>query len=231
MNEAEWLTCSEPDQLVAALGSGISERKLRLLLCALCRRAMAAPPHGFLSAPPPTRITKALEVAERYADCQATPKMLLDARSRAWEAVTSMGAQLHRLHRALPTAQQRLEHHVLAVVAMTIHTAKQELLGSSLTNMRSLLCDDTWLADLLREVFGNPFRPAKVGPAWSSWNGGAVLQLAREVYSHNSFDCLPVLADALEEAGCTDPDILSHCRSAGEHVRGCWILDLILGME
>jgi hypothetical protein len=84
-------------------------------------------------------------------------------------------------------------------------------------------------ARLGRDVFGNPFRPVTIDPAWSSWGGGNVVGLARMIYERRAFADLPILADALEEAGCTDPDILSHCRSAGEHVRGCWVIDLVLG--
>ena len=55
--------------------------------------------------------------------------------------------------------------------------------------------------------------------------------MAHTIYEGRVFDCLPLLADALEDAGCTEPDILSHCRGGGEHVRGCWVVDLLLGKE
>jgi len=79
---------------------------------------------------------------------------------------------------------------------------------------------------------GNPFRPAPhIDPAWLAGNGGTVPKLARAIYDERAFDRLPVLADALEDAGCTDADILTHCRSGGEHVRGCWVVDLLLGKD
>jgi hypothetical protein len=84
---------------------------------------------------------------------------------------------------------------------------------------------------LLREVFGNPFRPVAVDPYWLAWNDGTVVRLAQVVYEERAFDRLPILADALEEAGCDNTDILSHCRQPGEHVRGCWALDLLLGKQ
>ena len=80
--------------------------------------------------------------------------------------------------------------------------------------------------DLLRDIFGNPFRPVAFDPAWRT---EAVVGLARGAYEDRAFDRLPALADALEDAGCADADILSHCRSAGSHVRGCWVVDLLLG--
>ena len=85
-------------------------------------------------------------------------------------------------------------------------------------------------AVLLREVFANPFRAAPPPPpAVLLWEGGTVPKLAHAIYEERAFDRLPVLADALEEAGCPDEAVLSHCRRPDEHVRGCWALDLLLG--
>ncbi len=81
-------------------------------------------------------------------------------------------------------------------------------------------------ANLLRDIFGNPFHPVALDPAWRT---EAVVALARAVYDDRAFDRLPVLADALEDAGCADADVLAHCRGDGPHVRGCWVVDLILG--
>jgi hypothetical protein len=90
--------------------------------------------------------------------------------------------------------------------------------------------DPTVLTALLRCIFGNPFRPApSLAPAVLAWNGGTVPKLAAAIYEERAFDRLPILADALEDAGCTDADILGHCRGGGEHVRDCWVVDLVLG--
>jgi hypothetical protein len=78
----------------------------------------------------------------------------------------------------------------------------------------------------LRDIFGNPFRPVTLDPTWRT---PEVLLLARSLYEERRFEDMPVLADALEEAGCQNPDILAHCRQPGEHVRGCWVVDLLLG--
>lgn len=80
-------------------------------------------------------------------------------------------------------------------------------------------------AGLLREVVGNPFQPRTVDPAWLSWRGGTIARLAEQIHSGDSFELLPVLADALEEAGCTDAWLLGHCRAAEGHVRGCWAVE------
>jgi hypothetical protein len=92
-------------------------------------------------------------------------------------------------------------------------------------------------AGLIRDLFGNPFRPAPVvDPAWLAWQGGAVPQLARAAYEGRRLPegtlepaRLAVLADALEDAGCTAPDMLGHLRGPGPHFRGCWAVDLLLG--
>ncbi|MEO2088663.1 MAG: hypothetical protein ABGY75_04080 [Gemmataceae bacterium] len=80
---------------------------------------------------------------------------------------------------------------------------------------------------LLLDIFGNPFRPVAFDPAWRSESAVA---LARAAYESRNFTLLPVLADALEEAGCDHPDVLAHCRQPdATHVRGCWVVDLVLG--
>jgi hypothetical protein len=81
-------------------------------------------------------------------------------------------------------------------------------------------------AALLRDLVGNPFRPVAASPSWLT---AGVRSLARAIYQDRTFDLLPLLADALEEAGCTNAAILNHCRNPGEHVRGCWAVDLVLG--
>jgi hypothetical protein len=81
-------------------------------------------------------------------------------------------------------------------------------------------------AKLLRDIFGNPFRPVVADPSWLT---PTVHDLAAAIYADRAFDRLPILADALEEAGCDNTDVLGHCRGPGPHVRGCWVVDLILG--
>jgi hypothetical protein len=97
-----------------------------------------------------------------------------------------------------------------------------------------------WLSDLaadqpeyaqiglpeLRDIFGNPFRPVTFDPRWLT---ATVVALATGIYAERAFDRMPILADALEEAGCDHADILAHCRGDGPHVRGCWVVDLVLG--
>ncbi|MCE9568048.1 MAG: hypothetical protein K8U57_39100 [Planctomycetes bacterium] len=79
---------------------------------------------------------------------------------------------------------------------------------------------------MLRDIFGNPFRPVAFEAAW---NTSTVVALAQEMYASRDFSAMPILADALQDAGCDNDDILQHCRGAGPHVRGCWVVDGILG--
>jgi hypothetical protein len=82
---------------------------------------------------------------------------------------------------------------------------------------------------LLRDVLGNPFRPAPaLEAAWLAGNDGAVRKIAQAIYDERTFDLLGLLADALEDAGCSNAEVLAHCRGPGEHVRGCWVVDACL---
>jgi hypothetical protein len=76
----------------------------------------------------------------------------------------------------------------------------------------------------MRDIFGNPFRPVAVNLSWLT---SSVAAIAEGIYADKAFDHMPVLADALEDAGCSHEDILSHCRDAGAHVKGCWVVDLL----
>ena len=83
------------------------------------------------------------------------------------------------------------------------------------------------LADLLRCIFGNPFRPATIDPTWFT---SPAVALAASMYESRDFAPMPILADALQDAGCENADVLAHCRNAqAPHVRGCWVVDLVLG--
>lgn len=80
---------------------------------------------------------------------------------------------------------------------------------------------------LIRDIFGTPFRPASFRP---SWRTGTVLSLARQMYELRDFSAMPILADALQDTGCDAADVLNHCRdTSAQHVRGCWVVDLVLG--
>jgi hypothetical protein len=113
----------------------------------------------------------------------------------------------------------------------------QLFLRQAATCVASAIAQDAWCLprlwqrQLLREIFGNPFRPTIIAPAWLNWNHHCVVRLAQAIDDEHDFSRMPILADALEEAGCDDATILRHCREPGEHARGCWLLDRLLGRE
>jgi hypothetical protein len=110
----------------------------------------------------------------------------------------------------------------LAVAAITHPSAASS--DSAFSDSR--VAEEHAQAALLRDIFGNPFRPATLDRAWLT---STVVALARGIYADRAFDRMPILADALQDAGCTSDDILAHCRGPGPHVRGCWVVDLALG--
>jgi hypothetical protein len=81
------------------------------------------------------------------------------------------------------------------------------------------------VAAVVRDIFGNPFRPVPFSP---SWRTDTVITLARAMHESHDYSAMPILADALEDAGCTSADVLEHCRGPGPHVRGCWVVDSVL---
>jgi hypothetical protein len=97
---------------------------------------------------------------------------------------------------------------------------------ASCIQISPLLQRDAQAAGFLRDIFGNPFRPVTFD---TSWRTDTALTLARQMYESRDFGAMPILADALQDAGCEDEQVLSHCRDPGPHVRGCWVVDLLLG--
>jgi hypothetical protein len=234
MTEADWLACTDPQKMLDSLRGKASERKLRLFACACCRRVW----HLLTREQP----RDAVATAERYADGLAGPEEL----RRGWSAV----------RKALSVAPLRTgweEALTAALHAATPGTLYPE--GAAKAAARALSDDrrlrarwydleaagcpreQAFQCGLLRDLF-TPFGAAAVSAAWLTWGTGAVASLALGAYEDRqppsgTLDTtrLAVLADALEEAGCADADLLGHLRGPGPHVRGCWALDLCLGKE
>jgi len=120
-----------------------------------------------------------------------------------------------------PSDQMAVDAAYFANALMTLDT--HSAFERTLSRYESLL-----ECDLLRDIFGNPFRPVSFS---LSWRTDTAVALARQMYESRDFGAMPILADALQEAGCDSDDILSHCRGPGPHVRGCWVVDLVLGKE
>jgi hypothetical protein len=119
-----------------------------------------------------------------------------------------------------------------AVAAVAREAAQAAVSNAAATWEAELAAATRGQAALVRDIMGNPFqRTAGLDPSWLLLDRGVVHDLAAGIYETRAFDHLPVLADALEEAGCADDALLAHCRGPAEHARGCWALDLILARD
>jgi hypothetical protein len=203
MTESEWLCCTDPKPMLEFLKGKASDRKLRLFCCACCKRIW----HLLTD----VRSRSVVNAMERYADGLVKDAVLSRSHSVAQAAYDNyLDRFVHRLvlHITEPKAED-------AAWKCAYHRGPQEWY-----KVERVL--------LLHDIFGNPFQPITPDPSWLTPN---VTALAQSIYDNRSFDRLPALTDALEEAGCTNADILSHSRWPGPHVRGCWALDFVLGKE
>jgi hypothetical protein len=260
MTEAKWLSWPDPyDLLEQCLICELTERRLRLFACACCRRLWDRLEDD--------RLRVAIAVAEQFADSQATPEELEDARKMAanflndyilyyWaddelvaedtdpndlstEERDAIEMALER--RSDADEEERrwaVRHAAVAVVAASsrdgddgksyLHQTETVILETSQAqaNFVGWHAERHLQANLLRDIFGNPYRQPSLK---SNWILPTVIDLARSIHSHRAYDRMAMLGDALEEAGCDNADVLSHCRSGTEHVRGCWVIDAILG--
>jgi hypothetical protein len=228
MTEQQWLTeKSNPQWLIAqplSKGTRTKAAKRKLLLFAVgCCRLM-----GDLLWD--DRLRAAIEVAELYADGQADD----EDRSAAALSVRSLsaGPYLPDWPAAVRATVGRLVYNVVinrpadAAYAMTCMPI--QLGGLALPDGRT---GDALLCDLVREAFGNFVNPSVAEKHWARWNDRTLPRMAQEIYEEKAWDRLPVLADALEDAGCPDAAILAHLRSPGPHFRGCWAVDLLMGKK
>jgi hypothetical protein len=208
MTEAEWLECNDPTPMLEYIKGRGSERKIRLLAVACCRTYSK-----YFSN---EESWEAVEVASQVADGIAQS----GERERAFEAAHhaanwtyNAGAEMEAAAFTCGTREQVNEVPQLTIDAFACNFYQ---------NPRRLVLI------LLRCIFGNPLRPVSIDPAWLTSD---VIPLARGIYEERAFDRLPILSDALQDAGCENEDILNHCRSEGPHVRGCWVIDMLLGKE
>lgn len=218
MTEAEWLQCDDPHLMLAYMCDIASDRKFRLLVCGLCRRI------GYLLHDRVSR--RALEVAELFADDVVEQAELARNHRFAWE-VWELCPRMNPLVAraagavALATKPELLDDEALQVLTYSL-TAEARKDTEEARRDRCVL---------FRCLFGNPFRPIAVRSSWLSWRDGAIPRLARAIYDEQRFYDMPELLAALEEAGCDSTELLAHCRQSEEHVRGCWVVDLLLHQE
>jgi hypothetical protein len=218
IQESDWLKLPDLDRLLRSLCQQPSDRKLRLISAACCRRI-----EGVLL---DARCREAIERLEEFADGSTTARQFRRAATAAKKAESE-----HRVNHLQPWPSFKAVR-----LAMTLESELPSLGGTLLTyaveasrsaaeaQLNSLV-EELAQAEIGRDILGNPFRPVEFAPGWRN---ESVVAIARQIYDDRDFAIMPILADALEDAGCNNPEILSHCRGPGPHVRGCWVEDLIL---
>jgi hypothetical protein len=210
ITEAKWLSSTEPGYLLDHARNGLrlarsprGRRKFLLFAAACAARCRERDLYD----------AAAWSVSERYADGLATNADFL--------------RQLPAMKRVVLGAHQCARTDAWYVAAQTSAEIRR-INSGGWQNKQKLRAESAAQADLVREVFGNPFRALPDQRAWLSWHDGTIPRLAQCIYDERAFDRLPILADALEDAGCANAEILAHCRGNGTHVRGCWVVDLLL---
>jgi hypothetical protein len=225
MTEAEWLAATDPTRMLKFLrDSGkLSGRKARLFAVACCRRI------SHLAGLPE------VAVSERAADGLATEDELAEARAESARGYEQSVGQF---------SYTPPPEYILAFGAALAATSSPATdAAEAASRGAATFAGDEELpaqAALLPDLFGPlPFRPVAVENGWLTWNDGTVRRLTEAAYQERLLPQgtldpgrLAVLADALEESGCNNEEILSHLRQQGvTHVRGCWVLDLLLNKE
>jgi hypothetical protein len=218
-----------------------SERKLRLFVTACCARID--------SLMRDERSRHAVHVSVRYADGEADARDLFIARAGGWSAVEAndpsvfaeyasvagggghSGKNWFWAARAAATAASEDIEEVLTALRAAERAAIEAATEAGAPEPWAEAIGTTVRTHLIRDIFGNPFDPARPLPAAVlAWHDATVPRIARGIYDEQAFERLPILADALLDAGSDDGELIAHCRAPGPHVRGCWAIDLILGM-
>ncbi|QJW94016.1 hypothetical protein [Frigoriglobus tundricola] len=206
MSEEAWLREADPHELIQLIARHfvISRRKLRHFVCTCVRHQL------------PAQIERAeaevLAFAERIADDE------VNVGSDDWAVLHPELEERTGIGRGLSSSRAGL---LQFTVGDDIYDEAHWVLAS----LKDSGADAVLPRGGLREIFGNPFRPVDFAP----WRTGTAVSLARQLYESRDFSALPILADALQDAGCDDTDVLGHCRGNGPHVRGCWVVDGVLG--
>jgi hypothetical protein len=257
VTESEWLACNDPRPMLKFLPARGNERKLRLFAVACVRRiwdlfsfgederiamelvercADGLTERGDFDAYMNALETDKSEVEEVPKDeVTAIDLEMTLAGGEAGEAlVRALGTAFHLRHRVPVTAPSKIQKAAAGAArkaARAVSTFRAGWLSAEPDWSTVFEAERREQSRLFRDIFGNPFRLISVDPIWFGWNDGTVVKLAQAIYEDRAFERLPVLADALEDAGCSDAIILAHCRGPGPHVRGCWVIDLLVGKE
>lgn len=215
MTEQEWLRSENWDQMYDVVVPHKSNQRRQDLFCLACVQL-------FLDLIEDREAKKAFEWLDEHVGERRLPKGGHQRNLFQGQAI------------GLYNAHQRREQSPAGIAVHIVYdmwVGWYEYVSKKLPGLYpGALQENPWayLSSVIREMFGNPFRPVNVDPAWITTT---VKQIATGIYDEKAFDRMPILADALEESGCTDEVILNHCRQPGTHVRGCWVIDLLLSKE
>jgi len=259
MTRDEWAHSHNPTAMLHFLHTKGSDRKLRLFACACCRsiwhlitdersrHAVEVAEHFADGRATDDELSDANHVAgqlaeaiygeaHKRAEAHATALALHEADwvHGAWECAIHAMAGTAAGADASDTNPDTLKHTARSAVLAAVHAASpihfEETTEPDMdARDRAEREQEVIQADLIRDIFGYPTRkPVPFDPAWRT---DTAVALANGIYEQQAFDRMPILADALQDAGCEDEVVLAHCRADGRHVRGCWVLDLVLGYE
>jgi hypothetical protein len=215
MNEQEWLVCTDPMLMLRFLQDKEDERRQRLFECACCRRVW----HDLVD----DRSRQAVAAAEEYADGRMADDVLESIAAAASEAWPHTEEQFPpRGHLSIAAAAYNVAIPMGWWGGAPAFMPPNVIIREFVTNSDA---EGAKQCFLLRDIYGNPFRPNTIDPRWLT---STVVDLATAIYDERAFDRMPILGDALMDAGCDNEEIIAHCRSEAEHVRGCWVVDLVL---
>ena len=224
MTESDWECSTDPQAMLSFLRErGTSERKLRLFAVACCRRVQD------LLVP---KLAEALEVAERVAEGFVSPEVRKRFREISFHGGWVMDpSTAHRRGPAKAAVSDALSRRAWDAAAgaarrVTSIKALEEYKFNGQNWEVALATQAARLAETVREILGNPLHPV---PFDESWRTSDVVAIARGMYETRDFGAMPILADALQDAGCENTEVLEHCRGPVNHVRGCFVVDLVLG--
>jgi hypothetical protein len=254
MTEQMWLACADPHAMLAMLGGG-DRRRLRLFAAACCRRVWpliadeesrraveAAERLGGVGMPDssedspgePLQGQAPLLAARAARDVILRPELAAGRVARVvgvtaalaarGEARERLGGVLGRRLAEVPAGLAPAVWQTLALPTLYAVRAQDDLAREAQEEAETE--ERRAQADLLRCLFGNPFRRVSIEPLWRTSD---VLAVARGIDEERAFERLPLLGDALEDAGCTDEQVLGHCRGGGLHAPGCFLVEGLLG--
>ena len=211
MTEEEWLSAKRPVQLIDFIFAKLSVRRQRLIAIGSCETI----PSEILGDDGARWLATVGRLAEK-PDVKITWKLVRKWSDEFWRG------------QYWSVRERNLSEVFFQVGLGNLRPTLVNVASFRGTAERNNDFEDEAIAYVVREIVSNPFRPVTFLPEWRT---STILALATGIYEEKAFDRMPILADALQDANCDNDEILNHCRGPGPHVRGCFLIDLILGKQ